>query len=104
MRRLILLLGGVLVVLLGLTGCSLSLESVPMPSQVTGPSYEVKAEFRNALNLPQGAPVKLRGNRVGTVQEIKAHDYVAAGDAAAAQGHPDPAGHPRGGPHDRADG
>ena len=64
-------------VLLGLTGCSLSLESVPMPSQVSGPSYELKAEFRNALNLPQGAPVKLRGNRVGTVQEIKAHDYIA---------------------------
>jgi phospholipid/cholesterol/gamma-HCH transport system substrate-binding protein len=75
--RRLLLLAGVLVVLLGLTGCSLSLESVPMPSQVSGPSYELKAEFRNALNLPQGAPVKLRGNRVGTVQEIKAHDYVA---------------------------
>jgi phospholipid/cholesterol/gamma-HCH transport system substrate-binding protein len=66
-----------LVALLGLTGCGLSLESVPMPSQVSGPSYELKAEFRNALNLPQGAPVKLRGNKVGTVQEIKAHDYVA---------------------------
>ena len=48
-----------------------------MPSQVSGPSYELKAEFRNALNLPKGAPVKLHGNRVGTVQEIKAHDYVA---------------------------
>ncbi len=62
---------------LRLTGCSLSLDSVPMPSQVSGPSYELEAQFHNALNLPQGAPVKLRGNRVGTVQQIKAHDYVA---------------------------
>ncbi len=60
---------------LGVSGCSL--ESVPMPSQVSGPSYELKAEFRNALNLPQGAPVKLHGNRVGTVREIKASNYVA---------------------------
>ncbi len=58
-----------------LSGCSL--ESVPMPAQVSGPTYELSAEFRNALNLPQGAPVKLHGNRVGTVQEITAHDYVA---------------------------
>ena len=64
-----------LVVTGGLTGCSL--ESVPMPSQVSGPSYELRAEFRNALNLPKGAPVKLNGNRVGTVQEIRARDYVA---------------------------
>ena len=48
-----------------------------MPAQVSGPTYELTAEFRNALNLPQGAPVKLHGNRVGTVQEINAHDYVA---------------------------
>ena len=55
----------------------MSLESVPMPSQVKGPSYEIEAQFHNALNLPQGAPVKLHGNKVGTVQEIKAKDYVA---------------------------
>lgn len=60
-----------------LTGCSMSLESVPMPSLVHGPSYELHAEFHNALNLPQGAPVKLRGNTVGQVQEIQAHDYLA---------------------------
>ena len=40
MRRLFLLAGS-FVVLFGLTGCSLSLESVPMPSQVSGPSYEL---------------------------------------------------------------
>lgn len=74
-RRLLVLL--VATVGLVASGCGLSLESVPMPSGVSGPSYEVKAQFRNALNLPEGAPVKLRGNRVGTVQEIRAHDYVA---------------------------
>jgi phospholipid/cholesterol/gamma-HCH transport system substrate-binding protein len=66
-----------LAVILGLSGCSLSLDSVPMPSQVKGPSYELEAEFQNALNLPKGAPVKLAGNKVGTVEEITAHDYVA---------------------------
>lgn len=65
------------VLTLAVSGCSLSLESVPMPSLVGGPSYELSAEFRNALNLPQGAPVKLNGNVVGTVQKIHAKDYVA---------------------------
>jgi phospholipid/cholesterol/gamma-HCH transport system substrate-binding protein len=64
-------------VLVGLGLCGCSLESVPLPSQVRGPSYELEAEFHNALNLPQGAPVKLDGNVVGTVQRITAHDYVA---------------------------
>ena len=59
--RRLLFVPGVLVVALALGGCSMSLESVPLPSQVKGPSYELKAQFRNALNLPQGAPVKLRG-------------------------------------------
>jgi phospholipid/cholesterol/gamma-HCH transport system substrate-binding protein len=65
------------VIVLAVSGCSLSLESVPMPSLVGGPSYEIGAEFRNALNLPQGAPVKLNGNVVGTVRQIHAKDYVA---------------------------
>ncbi len=63
----------VLGVVLG--GCSL--ESVPMPSLVGGPSYRLGAEFSDALNLPQGAPVKLHGNIVGTVERIRARDYVA---------------------------
>lgn len=60
---------------MALSGCSL--EDVPLPAQVSGPSYELRAEFRNALNLPKGAPVKLDGNVVGTVEEIRARDYVA---------------------------
>ena len=75
-----------------------------MPAQVSGPTYELSAEFRNALNLPQGAPVKLHGNRVGTVQEITAHDYVAQVTLKPAQGHPDPARDEGRGAHDRPDG
>jgi phospholipid/cholesterol/gamma-HCH transport system substrate-binding protein len=77
---------------LGVSGCSLSLESVPMPSLVSGPSYEVRAEFRNALNLPQGAPVKLDGNVVGTVETIRAEDYVAHVTLKLRQGTPVPRG------------
>ncbi len=64
-----------LALVLGVCGCSL--ESVPLPSLVSGPKYPLQARFHNALNLPQGAPVKLGGNVVGTVGEIRARSYVA---------------------------
>ncbi len=64
-----------LALVLGLSGCSL--ESVPMPSAVDGPSYRVTARFRDALNLPEGAPVKLDGSQVGQVDRIRVRDYVA---------------------------
>ena len=64
-----------LALVLGFSGCSL--ESVPLPSLVSGPKYPLQARFHNALNLPQGAPVKLDGNVVGTVGEIRARSYVA---------------------------
>ena len=33
-------------------GCGLSLEDVPLPSLVDGPTYPVTVEFEDALNLP----------------------------------------------------
>lgn len=80
----------VLVALLGLTGCSL--ESVPMPSAVSGPTYEVTARFGNALNLPEGAPVKLDGSPIGEVDRIRVRDYVALVTLELRRGTPVPRG------------
>ena len=50
-------------VALTLTGCSqATLRDVPMPSLVSGKTYEVTAEFRNVLGLPEQAPVKMDGD------------------------------------------
>ncbi|WGY03512.1 MlaD family protein [Nocardioides sp. QY071] len=62
----------------GLTaGCGLTLEDVPLPSLVDGPTYAVTIEFADALNLPVDAPVKLDGATVGQVTAVEAGDYVA---------------------------
>lgn len=66
-----LIVGGAL-----LTGCA-SLEDVPMPSVVKGPTYEVTAVFDNALGLPDQADVKLDGAIVGEVEKVKADGYTA---------------------------
>ncbi|GAA4808520.1 MCE family protein [Nocardioides caeni] len=59
------------------TGCGLSLEDVPLPSLVDGPTYSVTIEFEDALNLPVDAPVKLDGATVGQVTSVDPGDYVA---------------------------
>lgn len=61
----------------GLSGCGISLEDVPLPSLVDGPTYSITVEFEDALNLPVDAPVKLDGATVGQVTEVEAGDYVA---------------------------
>lgn len=60
-----------------LGGCSATLSDVPMPGGVSGPTYRLDAVFENALNLPPDAPVKLEGRTVGTVDTIRAVDYLA---------------------------
>lgn len=59
------------------SGCGLSLEDVPLPDLVEGPTYAVTVEFADALNLPVDAPVKLDGATVGQVTAVEAGDYVA---------------------------
>ncbi|MCX6400485.1 MAG: MlaD family protein [Propionibacteriales bacterium] len=59
------------------SGCGLSLEDVPMPSLVSGPTYTITVEFDDALNLPVDAPVKLDGATVGQVSAVNAGEYVA---------------------------
>ncbi|MBM7519350.1 MCE family protein [Nocardioides nitrophenolicus] len=58
-------------------GCGLTLEDVPLPGLVDGPTYALTVEFDDALNLPVDAPVKLDGATVGQVTAVEAGDYVA---------------------------
>lgn len=78
-RRRFRLRSGAVAVLLVTTagGCGLSLEDVPLPSLVAGPTYTVTIEFEDALNLPVDAPVKLDGETVGQVTAVQAGEYVA---------------------------
>lgn len=68
-------------VLLALTlllmGCGVSLNDVPLPSVVSGPTYHLTAVFSNALGLPDQADVKLDGAVVGEVEQVKADGYTA---------------------------
>lgn len=64
--------------LLGLlAGCGLTLQDVPMPSLVSGPTYLLHLEFGDALNLPVDAPVKMDGATVGQVTAVRADGYRA---------------------------
>ncbi|HEX4252487.1 MAG TPA: MCE family protein [Pseudonocardia sp.] len=69
-----------LVPLLGalLAGCGVSATDLPVPGGgVDGPSYQLTAVFADALNLPDGAHVKLNGDDIGRVRQIVAKDYTA---------------------------
>ena len=59
-------------------GCGISATDLPVPGGgVEGPSYRLNAVFADALNLPDGAHVKLNGDDIGRVQGIAAKDYTA---------------------------
>jgi len=61
-----------------LAGCGVSATDLPIPGGgVEGPSYQLTAVFADALNLPDGAHVKLNGDDIGRVQRIQAKDYTA---------------------------
>ena len=67
-----------LCVLLG--ACSADLSDLPVPDGAPGDTYRLEAEFTSALNLPRGAPVKLEGRVVGSVEDLAVRDYVAVAD------------------------
>ena len=73
MRRLVAL------VALALTaGCSTTAQDLPLPgSGVGGPTYRVVAMFDDALNLADGAPVKLHGVTIGRVREVSPANFTA---------------------------
>jgi phospholipid/cholesterol/gamma-HCH transport system substrate-binding protein len=74
MKRLVLLgVAGVV-----LAGCSTSAQDLPLPgSRVGGDTYSVEAVFDDALNLAEGAPVKLDGVTIGRVHDVKPVDFTA---------------------------
>lgn len=64
--------------LAGTTACSTTLRDVPLPgSGVAGDTIEVTMEFAEALNLAEGAPVKVNGVAAGKVKEVTAQDFHA---------------------------
>lgn len=59
-------------------GCSAGVEQLPLPAPgLSGPTYELDAEFSNALNLPDRAKVRVGGADVGEVVGMTAKDYTA---------------------------
>lgn len=60
------------------SGCGVTVEDLPLPGgEVEGPTYQLKAVFTDALNLPGKAKVRLGGVDVGIVDSISTRDYVA---------------------------
>jgi phospholipid/cholesterol/gamma-HCH transport system substrate-binding protein len=54
-----------------------SLDALPAPKPVSGPTYRLHAVFRDALSLTVGARVKQNGVVVGDVTSISTKDYQA---------------------------
>ncbi|QYJ04868.1 MCE family protein [Nocardioides panacisoli] len=64
--------------LLAVTGCGTTMRDVPVPGTgVSGETIEIVAEFDDALNLADGAPVKVNGVDSGKVTEISVEDFTA---------------------------
>ncbi len=61
---------------LSLAACTVDTVPLPRPG-VDGPSYRLRAEFDNALNLPERARVKIGGIDIGVVTGIDTTDFVA---------------------------
>jgi phospholipid/cholesterol/gamma-HCH transport system substrate-binding protein len=59
-------------------GCGPTILGLPRPGgDVSGRSYGITARFADALNLPDGAQVRVGGTAVGRVQRISTHNFVA---------------------------
>jgi virulence factor Mce-like protein len=59
------------------TACGSAAE-LPLPGRgVDGETYTLTAVFTDALNLPDGAHVKVAGEPVGRVQRVQARDFTA---------------------------
>jgi phospholipid/cholesterol/gamma-HCH transport system substrate-binding protein len=61
-----------------LAGCGVGYKQLPLPgSKVRGEVYQVSAVFDQALNLAQGAQVRVNGVAVGRVKSVEARNYQA---------------------------
>ena len=64
--------------LLLVAGCGPGLKDVPIPGTgVSGDTIEVRADFAEALNLAEGATVKVNGVDSGKVQGVTVEDFHA---------------------------
>lgn len=80
MKALRTITGGVLVgaVVLTASGCGTTMRDLPIPGTgVSGDTVRLNAEFDDALNLAEGAPVKVNGVDSGKVTDITVEDFVA---------------------------
>jgi phospholipid/cholesterol/gamma-HCH transport system substrate-binding protein len=59
------------------SGCGFTAEDVARAGQRNSDTYTIKAEVSDALNLPDGAPVRVGGVSVGKVKDVEAKDYQA---------------------------
>jgi phospholipid/cholesterol/gamma-HCH transport system substrate-binding protein len=63
---------------LTVSACGPALTDMPRPGgSVSGPSYQITAEFADALNLPDGAHVRVDGVEVGRVTHISTTNFLA---------------------------
>jgi phospholipid/cholesterol/gamma-HCH transport system substrate-binding protein len=59
-------------------GCAVTVDNVPLPKPgIGGPGYTLHVQFRDALNLPANAHVKIGGTDIGMVSAISTTDFVA---------------------------
>ncbi|MEV6388664.1 MCE family protein [Nocardia xishanensis] len=60
------------------TGCAVTVDNVPLPKPGIGaPGYKINAAFRDALNLPDRAHVKIGGTDIGVVTGISTTNFIA---------------------------
>ncbi|MEU1983190.1 MCE family protein [Nocardia sp. NPDC019395] len=70
--------GAIVVCTTAATGCSLSLDQLPLPAPgMPRESWSLTATFANALNLPTKAKVRFNGVDIGLVESMSARDYHA---------------------------
>jgi len=60
-----------------LSGCGLSLQSLPKPGVNTSNTYPIRATFADVLNLPVDAQVRDGARIVGVVGSMRERDYYA---------------------------
>jgi phospholipid/cholesterol/gamma-HCH transport system substrate-binding protein len=59
------------------SGCSFTAEDLARANNNRGGGYIVKVAVPDALNLPDGAPVRIGGVSIGKVHAVKAENYEA---------------------------
>ncbi|MFZ0665505.1 MAG: MlaD family protein [Acidimicrobiales bacterium] len=60
-----------------LSSCALSLQTLPKITGSSGPTYPVRAQFGNVLNLPADAQVRVGAEVIGEVGQISTTDFQA---------------------------